>query len=107
MKKKVVLPEVLFGETITSEDVFNNLQSCFLAEVERRLKAKKMSKSQLAMRMGISRSAISKLLNTENNLSLQKISEIATALQIKIDFCFGEYKRQNKASYSFEIKEKE
>jgi len=105
MKNIILLPKVLFGREISSEEVFEKLQQDFLDFVEKRLNEKNMSKSQLAMKLGVSRSAMSKMLSKNNNLTLRKIAEIATALQIDLQFKFDQQFFQNQAKYLFNFQE--
>jgi transcriptional regulator with XRE-family HTH domain len=104
MKQKIIFPPNLFGRKKTSDELFEEIQSAFLIKIENTLKAKGMSKSRLAMKLGISRSAMSKLLSKEANLTLRKISEIATALNIEIKFMF-ETHQENQANYHIKIQD--
>ena len=44
------------------------------------------NKTELARRMGISKARVSKLLDGSNNLTLRKIANMATALNLKVKF---------------------
>lgn len=55
----------------------------FIAQVEKKMKSSNLSQSKLAVKLGVSEGAVSKMLNNPQNLTLKTIAKYSRALGIK------------------------
>ena len=72
-----------FKVSETPEYQLNNMIDMVLYQINRRMKEKDISKKDLAERMGIHASSLSRLLNASENTSLLTIAKASHALDLK------------------------
>jgi len=70
----------------------------FIAQVEKRMEAVKMSQAALAQKLGISEGAVSHVLNNPQNLTLKTIAKYSRALGLKaavVAYDDGDHENEN------------
>jgi len=76
--------------------------------IKNKLKERKISQTELGKRMGLGKSYISQIVNNEKkiiNLSLEKIYDLATILNISIDELVNELKQENVIKRRYNMQE--
>lgn len=68
----------------STKDFLYRIASDFVEQVELRLEAKNMSRSDLAASLGVSKGRVSQLLNNPGNLTLEMIIRSARSLGMKV-----------------------
>ena len=81
-----------FSETgETAEELAWNHRMDISASVYVRMRELGMTKSELAKKLGVDKSQVSRLIKGKRNLTLQTIAEIESALQFRLDAGFKYY----------------
>ena len=74
-----------FDDFLEEEDLFEHCQSVaakrvFVYQLQSELKKQRLTKSELAKKMGTSRAAVSRILNPEKASNLRTLGEVARAV---------------------------
>lgn len=76
------------GETGGTDDYLEAARLAVLAtaEIERMMKAAKLTRTQLAKRVGVPKSRVTKVLDGESNMTLRTMARFALACGYRLDF---------------------